>query len=62
MIDRTPWIVVRYGPDVPPQTYRLACLRCGDHNDSALPLPVSAIVRLGDVFTKRHRKCPEASP
>lgn len=57
--DRTPWIVVRYGPDVPPRTYRLACLRCGDNHDTALPLGVTEIVRIGEGFTRRHRGCRE---
>ena len=60
MTDRTPWIVIRYGPEVPSNTWRLACRRCGDHHDTALPLGVTDLVKITSTFTKRHRGCKES--
>ena len=57
--DPSPWLVIRLGPDVPPGILRLACLRCGDTNDTPLPVPVSKLTGLEADFRKRHRNCKE---
>ena len=55
----TPWIVVRYGPGVPANVLRIACLRCGDTNDTPLPMSCSALVASERAFNLRHKDCKE---
>lgn len=62
MTDPTPWLVVKFGPDVPLGVMRLACLRCGDMHDTSLPIPVSMLVTIDADFRKRHRRCKEPTP
>lgn len=57
--DTTPWLVVKFGPAVPAGVLRLACLRCGDTNDTALPAKVSDLTNLHDRFKARHEGCKE---
>lgn len=59
MADPTPWLVIKFGPEVPAGVMRLACLRCGDMHDMSLPIPVSDLVGIEADFRKRHRNCKE---
>lgn len=59
MIDRTPWLVIKFGPGVPGNVMRLACLRCGDTNDTPLPIPVSKLTDIEAAFRGRHKDCKE---
>lgn len=53
----TDWIVVKFGQDVPPNVWRMACLRCGDTNDIQLPMGVTALLKASKPFTNRHKGC-----
>ncbi len=57
--DSTPWLVVEHGPTVPPHTLRLACLRCGDRNDTPLPIDINRLVGIHNQFKARHKGCKE---
>lgn len=59
MKDRTPWLVIKFGPEVPANVMRVACLRCGDVNDTPLPIPVLALATIESDFRIRHRNCKE---
>ena len=61
MRDATPWLVVKFGPEVPPGVFRLACLRCGDTHDTPLPITVSELVTIEAAFRGRHKDCKEDS-
>ncbi len=56
------WLVVKFGPEVPANVMRLACLRCGDVNDTPLPVAVSDLTQHHDRFKARHEGCKEPSP
>ena len=58
----TPWIVVKFGPEVPPGVLRIACLRCGDVNDTHLPVSCSTLVTGERAFNARHKDCKESAP
>lgn len=60
--DTTPWLVVKYGPEAPANTFRLACLRCGDTHDTPFPIRVDDIVNLERAFRGRHKGCVEVAP
>lgn len=59
MRDVTPWLVVKFGPEVPAGVMRLACLRCGDTHDTPLPVAVSDLTGIHDRFKARHAGCKE---
>lgn len=54
-------IVFRFGPGVPPNVLRRACLGCGDVNDFPLPASVEDVIRSGKSFAKRHKACRQPS-
>lgn len=62
MTDPTPWLVVKFGPEVPAGVLRLACLRCGDTNDAALPITAADLTRHHTRFKARHEGCKEQEP